>query len=72
LSCVVSLQTFGKGIIQTIRELSDKNGGVAVTVARYETPKHNNINKAGIPVDEATNVECPKDDALACVPSNLL
>jgi hypothetical protein len=40
-------------------------------VARYETPKHNNINKAGIPVDEATNVGCPKDDALAFLPSNL-
>ena len=61
-----------QGIIQTIRELSDNNGGVAVTVARYETPKHNDINKAGIPVDVATNVECAKDDALACLPSNVL
>ena len=69
---VVGEQTFGKGIIQTIRELSDNNGGVAVTVARYETPNHNDINKSGIPVDEATNVECAKDDALSCVPSNLL
>lgn len=69
---VVGEQTFGKGIIQTIRELSDQNGGVAVTVARYETPKHNDINKSGILVDESVNVECPKDDALACVPSNLL
>jgi carboxyl-terminal processing protease len=65
-------KTFGKGIIQTIRELSDGNGGVAVTVARYETPNHNNINKSGIPVDETTNVECAKDDALSCVPSSLL
>jgi carboxyl-terminal processing protease len=68
---VVGEQTFGKGIIQTIRELSDKNGGVAVTLARYETPKHNDINKAGIPVDQETNVECPKDDAMACLPSNI-
>lgn len=66
------MQTFGKGIIQTIRELSDQNGGVAVTVARYETPKHNDINKAGIPVDETTDVECPKNDALACIPSSML
>ena len=69
---VVGEQTFGKGIIQTIRELSDNNGGVAVTVARYETPKHNDINKSGIPVDVASNVECPKDDALACLPSSVL
>ena len=70
---VVGEQTFGKGIIQTIRELSDsKQGGVAVTVARYETPQHNDINKAGIPVDVPTNVDCPKDDATLCVPSKLL
>lgn len=69
---VVGEQTFGKGIIQTVRELSDKNGGVAVTVARYETPQHNDINKSGIPVDVTTNVECPKDDALACIPSSVL
>lgn len=69
---VVGEQTFGKGIIQTVRELSDKNGGVAVTVARYETPQHNDINKSGIPVDVPTNVECPKDDALACIPSSVL
>eukprot|EP00529_Nitzschia_sp_RCC80_P025250 CAMPEP_0113507570 /NCGR_PEP_ID=MMETSP0014_2-20120614/36541_1 /TAXON_ID=2857 /ORGANISM="Nitzschia sp." /LENGTH=538 /DNA_ID=CAMNT_0000403199 /DNA_START=168 /DNA_END=1784 /DNA_ORIENTATION=+ /assembly_acc=CAM_ASM_000159 len=69
---VVGEQTFGKGIIQTIRELSDQNGGVAVTVARYETPQHNDINKAGIAVDEPTSVDCAKDDATACVPSKLL
>lgn len=69
---VVGEQTFGKGIIQTVRELSDRNGGVAVTVARYETPQHNDINKSGIPVDVPTNVECPKDDALACIPSSVL
>jgi carboxyl-terminal processing protease len=68
---VVGEKTFGKGIIQTIRELDNGMGGVAVTVARYETPQHNNINKAGVPVDVVTNVECAKDDALACLPSSL-
>jgi carboxyl-terminal processing protease len=68
---VVGEKTFGKGIIQTIRELSDHNGGVAVTLARYETPNHNDINKAGIPVDQETDVECPKDNAMACLPSNI-
>jgi carboxyl-terminal processing protease len=69
---VVGEQTFGKGIIQTIRELSDRNGGVAVTVARYETPQHNDINKSGIAVDMETKVDCPKDDALACIPPTVL
>lgn len=65
---VAGEQTFGKGIVQTIRQLEDNNGGVAVTVARYETPKHNNINKKGVTVDVTTGVECAKDDALACLP----
>jgi len=63
---VVGEQTFGKGIIQTIRRLSNDNGGVAVTVARYETPLHNDINKQGIAVDIKT--ECTSDDAGLCVP----
>ena len=62
-------QTFGKGIIQTIRELSNNNGGVAITVARYETPSRNDINKQGVSVDVSTSVDCPKTDATACLPS---
>lgn len=65
---VVGEQTFGKGIIQTIRQLSNDNGGVAVTVARYETPQHNNINKQGIAVD--IKVDCTADDAGLCVPAS--
>ena len=61
-------QTFGKGIVQTIRDLSGGiNGGLAITVARYETPQHHDINKSGIPVDVKTSVTCPKDDAVACL-----
>jgi len=66
---VVGEKTFGKGIIQTIRPLSNDNGGIAITVAKYETPLHNDINKEGIVVDIGAPVECPKDDALACVPA---
>ena len=62
-------QTFGKGIIQTIRPLSNDYGGVAVTIARYETPKHNDINKQGISVDVAVS-DCENDDAVACLPGN--
>lgn len=42
---VVGAPTFGKGLIQTIVELSD-GSGVAVTVARYQTPAGTDINKA--------------------------
>ncbi len=66
---VAGEQSFGKGIVQTIRQLEEgKNGGVAVTIARYETPEHHNINKQGITVDVKTNVDCEKDDALTCLP----
>lgn len=40
---LVGAKTFGKGIIQNLQPL--REGGVAVTVARYETPQHHNINK---------------------------
>lgn len=41
---IVGERTFGKGLIQTIVELSD-GSGVAVTVARYQTPAGTDINK---------------------------
>ncbi len=42
--------TFGKGLIQTIVELSD-GSAVSVTVARYQTPSGTDINKVGIKPD---------------------
>ena len=42
--------TFGKGLIQTIVELSD-GSAVSVTVARYQTPAGIDINKIGIKPD---------------------
>jgi len=47
---IVGETTFGKGLIQTIVELSD-GSGVAVTVARYQTPDGIDINKKGIQPD---------------------
>ncbi|MDX2098392.1 MAG: S41 family peptidase [Leptolyngbyaceae cyanobacterium bins.59] len=47
---LVGERTFGKGLIQSLFELSD-GSGLAVTVARYETPNHRDINKAGIMPD---------------------
>jgi carboxyl-terminal processing protease len=44
---LIGEKTFGKGLIQSLFDLSD-GSGLAVTVARYETPNHNDINKLGI------------------------
>ncbi len=43
--------TFGKGLIQSLFELPD-DSGLAVTVAKYETPSHHDINKLGITPDQ--------------------
>jgi carboxyl-terminal processing protease len=43
--------TFGKGLIQSLFELSD-GSGLAVTIAKYETPNHRDINKLGIKPDQ--------------------
>lgn len=40
---LVGTQSFGKGIIQSLQEL--RQGGLTVTIARYETPLRHNINK---------------------------
>lgn len=47
---LVGDRTFGKGLIQSLFDLSD-DSGVAVTVAKYETPNHKDINKLGITPD---------------------
>ncbi len=44
---LVGTKTYGKGLIQSLYELED-GAGLAVTIARYETPLHHNIHKRGI------------------------
>jgi carboxyl-terminal processing protease len=56
---LVGETTFGKGLIQSLFELSD-GSGLAVTVARYETPNHRDINRQGIQPDIRV-----KQDAIA-------
>jgi carboxyl-terminal processing protease len=48
---LVGEKTFGKGLIQSLFELSD-GAGLAVTVAKYETPNHKDIHKLGIVPDQ--------------------
>ncbi|KAH0736811.1 hypothetical protein KY285_012518 [Solanum tuberosum] len=57
--------TYGKGKIQSVFQLSD-GSGVAVTVARYETPAHNDIDKVGVIPDHPLPASFPKDDESFC------
>ncbi|MDX2239124.1 MAG: S41 family peptidase [Leptolyngbyaceae cyanobacterium bins.302] len=47
---IIGERTFGKGLIQSLFDLSD-GSGLAVTVAKYETPNHIDINRQGIQPD---------------------
>jgi carboxyl-terminal processing protease len=44
---LIGEKTFGKGLIQSLFELPD-GSGLAITVAKYETPTHKDIHKLGI------------------------
>jgi carboxyl-terminal processing protease len=48
---LVGETTFGKGLIQSLFELSN-GSGLAVTIAKYETPSHRDIHKLGIHPDK--------------------
>ncbi|WP_269616823.1 S41 family peptidase [Prochlorococcus marinus] len=47
---LVGAKTFGKGLVQSVRSLSD-GSGLTVTVAKYLTPSGKDINKNGIEPD---------------------
>jgi carboxyl-terminal processing protease len=53
---IVGERTFGKGLIQSLFDLSD-GSGLAVTVAKYETPAHIDINKQGIKPDMMVSLD---------------
>jgi carboxyl-terminal processing protease len=53
---IVGERTFGKGLIQSLFDLSD-GSGLAVTVAKYETPAHIDINKQGIEPDVTVSLD---------------
>lgn len=53
---LVGEKTFGKGLIQSLFNLSD-GSGLAVTIAKYETPNHHDINRQGIVPDVSIALE---------------
>ncbi|HIK07328.1 MAG TPA: PDZ domain-containing protein [Trichormus sp. M33_DOE_039] len=60
---LVGETTFGKGLIQSLFELSD-GSGLAVTIAKYETPTHRDINKLGIKPDQVISQPPLKRDQI--------
>jgi len=60
---VMGGQTFGKGSVQTLRQLSETTA-VKLTTARYYTPKGRSIQATGIAPDMAVD-ETAEGDALA-------
>ncbi len=50
-STLIGEQTYGKGLIQSLKSLGD-DSGIAITVASYLTPKGNNIQGKGITPDK--------------------
>lgn len=53
---IVGMPTFGKGSVQTWRELSN-GGGVRITISRWYTPDGHSVSKVGITPD----IEVPFD-----------
>lgn len=60
---LVGTVTFGKGLIQSLFDLSD-GSGLAVTVAKYETPAHHDINRLGITPDQTVDLKPLDRDAV--------
>lgn len=56
---IVGKTTYGKGVIQTLYNLSD-GSGLKITTEEYYTPNHNKINKEGIKPD--VEIDLTKDE----------
>ena len=52
---IVGKKTFGKGLIQSVRGLSD-GSGMTVTIAKYMTPSGRDIHKNGIKPDVVADI----------------
>ncbi len=59
-SALIGKQTYGKGLIQSLKSLTD-DSGIAITVASYLTPKGNNIQGRGIIPDKILDFNEAKD-----------
>lgn len=60
---LVGTRTFGKGLVQSVQQLSD-GSALKVTVAKYYTPKGRDINHVGIVPDIAADLSDKQLNAL--------
>jgi carboxyl-terminal processing protease len=60
---LIGSQTFGKGLVQSVRPLDD-GSGLAVTIAKYFTPNNRDINKHGIDPDVKVDLTDAQRQAL--------
>ncbi|HEY9888684.1 MAG TPA: carboxyl-terminal processing protease CtpA [Candidatus Obscuribacterales bacterium] len=61
---LVGSTTFGKGLIQSLFDLSD-GSGLVVTVAKYKTPANHDINRLGIRPDKTVPLGSLNRDQIA-------
>ncbi|MEM9905699.1 MAG: carboxyl-terminal processing protease CtpC [Cyanobacteria bacterium P01_D01_bin.44] len=61
---LVGTKTFGKGLVQSVRGLTD-GSGLAVTVAKYLTPSGRDINELGIEPDVVVELSDEERELLA-------
>ena len=64
-------KTFGKGRIQNVQEVSGNGSGVAVTKAKYITPKGNDIHGIGITPNIKSDACGPANTVSDCLSSVL-
>jgi carboxyl-terminal processing protease len=60
---LIGEKTFGKGLVQSLQRLSD-GSGLAVTIAKYFTPKGTDINKLGIKPDVEVKLKTKDVEAI--------
>ena len=58
---VIGTRSFGKGSVQTIIPLAERNGAIRLTTARYYTPSGRSIQAKGIEPDVLVEQELPPE-----------
>jgi len=57
---IVGVQSYGKGIVQSVLPISNDGSGMQLTIAQYFTPNGNKVHKIGITPD--VEIDLPEGD----------